>query len=86
MQDHEGHTEHPVSKLRGGGDVLGKLQKQEPGGGGLFNFSRPFFPTLFFKATIGNTLFRFWGWNNEVNVFDSHSATWSLPETQVRDA
>ncbi|XP_047464736.1 kelch domain-containing protein 1-like [Mugil cephalus] len=33
-------------------------------------------------STIGNTLFRCWGWNNEVNVFDTHSATWSLPETR----
>ncbi|XP_072229178.1 kelch domain-containing protein 1-like [Leuresthes tenuis] len=33
-------------------------------------------------TTIGNTLFRCWGWNNEVNVFDTHSATWSMPETQ----
>ncbi|KAM9831208.1 LOW QUALITY PROTEIN: kelch domain-containing protein 1-like [Neosynchiropus ocellatus] len=33
-------------------------------------------------ATIGNTLFRCWGWNNEVSVFDTHSATWSTPETQ----
>uniref|UniRef100_A0A3P8VI15 Kelch domain containing 1 n=1 Tax=Cynoglossus semilaevis TaxID=244447 RepID=A0A3P8VI15_CYNSE len=23
-----------------------------------------------------------WGWNNEVNVFDTHTASWSLPETQ----
>ncbi|KAM4524359.1 kelch domain-containing protein 1-like [Odontesthes bonariensis] len=33
-------------------------------------------------TTIGNTLFRCWGWNNEVNVFDTRSATWSMPETQ----
>ncbi|XP_041830336.1 kelch domain-containing protein 1-like [Melanotaenia boesemani] len=33
-------------------------------------------------TTIGNTLFRCWGWNNEVNVFDTHTATWSIPETQ----
>ncbi|KAM8888765.1 kelch domain-containing protein 1-like isoform 1-T1 [Synchiropus picturatus] len=33
-------------------------------------------------TTIGNTLFRCWGWNNEVNVFDTLSATWSTPETQ----
>lgn len=33
-------------------------------------------------TTIGNTLFRCWGWNNEVCVFDIHSATWSSPETQ----
>ncbi|XP_003977277.1 kelch domain-containing protein 1-like [Takifugu rubripes] len=31
-------------------------------------------------AVIGNTLFRCWGWNNEVNVFDTHAATWSAPE------
>lgn len=35
MQDHVGCTEHPVSKLRGGGDVLGKLQKHEPEAWGL---------------------------------------------------
>lgn len=33
-------------------------------------------------TTIGNTLFRCWGWNNEVNVFDPHTATWSTPETR----
>ncbi|XP_074475575.1 kelch domain-containing protein 1-like isoform X1 [Sebastes fasciatus] len=33
-------------------------------------------------ATIGNTLFRCWGWNNEVVVFDTHTATWSMPETR----
>ncbi|XP_038152852.1 kelch domain-containing protein 1-like [Cyprinodon tularosa] len=33
-------------------------------------------------ATIGNTLFRCWGWNNEVCVFDTHSFTWSTPETR----
>ncbi|XP_019962343.2 kelch domain-containing protein 1-like isoform X1 [Paralichthys olivaceus] len=31
---------------------------------------------------IGDTLFRCWGWNNEVNVFDTHTATWTMPETQ----
>ncbi|XP_029934176.1 kelch domain-containing protein 1-like [Myripristis murdjan] len=33
-------------------------------------------------TAIGNTLFRCWGWNNEVSVFDIHTATWSMPETQ----
>ncbi|XP_076008378.1 kelch domain-containing protein 1-like [Genypterus blacodes] len=33
-------------------------------------------------TTIGNTLFRCWGWNNEVNVFDTHISTWSAPETR----
>ncbi|KAM9837795.1 kelch domain-containing protein 1-like [Aulostomus maculatus] len=33
-------------------------------------------------TTIGDTLFRCWGWNNEVNVFDTHTATWSRPEPQ----
>ncbi|XP_024857884.1 kelch domain-containing protein 1-like isoform X1 [Kryptolebias marmoratus] len=33
-------------------------------------------------ATIGDTLFRCWGWNNEVHVFDTRSSTWSKPETQ----
>ncbi|XP_028990468.1 kelch domain-containing protein 1-like [Betta splendens] len=33
-------------------------------------------------TTIGNTIFRCWGWNNEVNVFDTHSATWTMPETR----
>lgn len=36
-----------------------------------------------FQAVIGNTLFRCWGWNNEVNVFDTHTATWSAPEVRV---
>uniref|UniRef100_H3DA96 Kelch domain containing 1 n=1 Tax=Tetraodon nigroviridis TaxID=99883 RepID=H3DA96_TETNG len=30
-------------------------------------------------AVIENTLFRCWGWNNEVNVFDTHAAAWSSP-------
>lgn len=38
---------------------------------------------LLCQATIGNTLFRFWGWNNEVHVFETRSGTWSHPETQV---
>ncbi|XP_062299094.1 kelch domain-containing protein 1-like [Scomber scombrus] len=33
-------------------------------------------------ATIGNTLFRFWGWNNEVHVYDIHTSTWSTPQTR----
>ncbi|XP_076616563.1 kelch domain-containing protein 1-like [Chaetodon auriga] len=33
-------------------------------------------------TTIGNALLRCWGWNNEVNVFDTHTATWSMPKTQ----
>ncbi|XP_058477817.1 kelch domain-containing protein 1-like [Solea solea] len=33
-------------------------------------------------TTIGDTTFRFWGWNNEVNVFDTRTATWTVPETQ----
>ncbi|XP_061911165.1 kelch domain-containing protein 1-like [Entelurus aequoreus] len=31
---------------------------------------------------IGGTLFRYWGWNNEVNVFDTRTRTWSVPDTQ----
>uniref|UniRef100_A0A8D3CLK0 Kelch domain-containing protein 1 n=2 Tax=Scophthalmus maximus TaxID=52904 RepID=A0A8D3CLK0_SCOMX len=33
-------------------------------------------------AMIGNTLFRCWGWNNEVHVFDTQTATWTKPQTQ----
>ncbi|XP_068439728.1 kelch domain-containing protein 1-like isoform X1 [Clinocottus analis] len=33
-------------------------------------------------TTIGNALFRCWGWSNEVTVFDTTTATWSTPETQ----
>ncbi|XP_029954006.1 kelch domain-containing protein 1-like [Salarias fasciatus] len=33
-------------------------------------------------STIGDTLFRCWGWNSEVVVFDIHSSTWSKPETR----
>ncbi|XP_068161894.1 kelch domain-containing protein 1-like [Antennarius striatus] len=33
-------------------------------------------------AMIGNALFRCWGWNNEVNIFDTHTATWTVPETR----
>lgn len=32
--------------------------------------------------TIGGTLFRWWGWNSEVNVFDTQTDTWSMPETR----
>lgn len=32
-------------------------------------------------VTIGATLFRFWGWNNEVHVFDLRTNTWSEPQT-----
>ncbi|KAM8837344.1 kelch domain-containing protein 1-like isoform 2-T3 [Spinachia spinachia] len=32
-------------------------------------------------TTVGNVLFRCWGWNNEVSVFDTPTATWSAPET-----
>ncbi|XP_010902631.1 kelch domain-containing protein 1 [Esox lucius] len=32
-------------------------------------------------ATIGTVSFRFWGWNNEVHVFDPSTVTWSEPET-----
>ncbi|KAM3591668.1 uncharacterized protein V6R79_005615 [Siganus canaliculatus] len=33
-------------------------------------------------TTIGDTLFRCWGWNNEVSVFDPLTSTWTMPETQ----
>ncbi|XP_029312521.1 kelch domain-containing protein 1-like [Cottoperca gobio] len=33
-------------------------------------------------STIGDTLFRCWGWNNEISVFDTHTATWSTPQTK----
>ncbi|KAL6094560.1 uncharacterized protein ACO6RY_15940 [Pungitius sinensis] len=33
-------------------------------------------------TTIGNALFRCWGWNNEVSVFDTATATWSTPQTR----
>ncbi|XP_077406107.1 kelch domain-containing protein 1-like [Vanacampus margaritifer] len=32
--------------------------------------------------TIGDVLFRCWGWHNEVNVFDTFTSTWSVPETK----
>ncbi|XP_026887727.2 kelch domain-containing protein 1-like isoform X1 [Electrophorus electricus] len=32
--------------------------------------------------TAGDVLFRFWGWNNEVHVFEPDSATWTEPRTQ----
>ncbi|CAG06546.1 unnamed protein product [Tetraodon nigroviridis] len=35
------------------------------------------------QAVIENTLFRCWGWNNEVNVFDTHAAAWSSPAVRV---
>ncbi|XP_053269368.1 kelch domain-containing protein 1 [Pleuronectes platessa] len=33
-------------------------------------------------TTIGDTMFRCWGWNNEVNVFDPCTETWTVPETR----
>ncbi|XP_063749465.1 kelch domain-containing protein 1-like isoform X2 [Eleginops maclovinus] len=33
-------------------------------------------------ATIGDILFRCWGWNNEVSVYEPHTAMWSMPETR----
>ncbi|XP_051928623.1 kelch domain-containing protein 1-like [Hippocampus zosterae] len=32
--------------------------------------------------TIGDVLFRCWGWHNEVDVFNTFTATWSVPETK----
>ncbi|XP_068610621.1 kelch domain-containing protein 1-like [Brachionichthys hirsutus] len=32
--------------------------------------------------SIGNSLFMCWGWNNETHVFDTGTATWSVPETR----
>ncbi|KAK1881192.1 Kelch domain containing protein 1 [Dissostichus eleginoides] len=34
------------------------------------------------QATIGDVLFRCWGWNNEVSVYEPHTAMWSTPETR----
>lgn len=36
------------------------------------------------KATIGSEFFQFWGWNNEVQMFEPESATWTEPQTQVK--
>ncbi|KAG5263000.1 hypothetical protein AALO_G00281340 [Alosa alosa] len=33
-------------------------------------------------ATIGTVIFRFWGWNNEVHMFEPETNTWSEPPTQ----
>uniref|UniRef100_W5KFX4 Kelch domain-containing protein 1-like n=1 Tax=Astyanax mexicanus TaxID=7994 RepID=W5KFX4_ASTMX len=33
-------------------------------------------------AMIGSEFFRFWGWNNEVHMFEPGSATWTEPHTQ----
>ncbi|XP_077481340.1 kelch domain-containing protein 1-like [Stigmatopora argus] len=32
--------------------------------------------------TIGDVLFRCWGWHNEVIVYDTLKSTWSVPETK----
>ncbi|XP_057682091.1 kelch domain-containing protein 1-like [Corythoichthys intestinalis] len=32
--------------------------------------------------TIGDVLFRCWGWHNEVDVYDTLTSTWSVPETK----
>ncbi|KAF4106738.1 kelch domain-containing protein 1-like isoform X2 [Onychostoma macrolepis] len=33
-------------------------------------------------ATVGSDFFQFWGWNNEVHMFEPVSATWTEPQTQ----
>ncbi|XP_076856281.1 kelch domain-containing protein 1-like isoform X2 [Brachyhypopomus gauderio] len=33
-------------------------------------------------STAGGMLFRFWGWNSEVHVFEPNTATWTEPHTQ----
>ncbi|KAL2078616.1 hypothetical protein ACEWY4_026301 [Coilia grayii] len=33
-------------------------------------------------ATIGTVIFRFWGWNNEVHMFEPETNSWSEPQTQ----
>ncbi|XP_068162315.1 kelch domain-containing protein 1-like [Antennarius striatus] len=32
--------------------------------------------------SIGNSSFMCWGWNNDTHVFDTRTATWSVPKTQ----
>lgn len=32
----------------------------------------------------GRVLFRFWGWNNEVHVYEPYTATWTEPQIQVK--
>lgn len=44
---------------------------------------RPVNPVLVPQVTTGNPFFRFWGWNNEVYVFDTLTSAWSEPETHV---
>lgn len=39
----------------------------------------------FLQATVGSDLFQFWGWNNEVHMFEPVSATWTEPLTQVKE-
>lgn len=38
---------------------------------------------LFFQATVGNGLYRCWGWNNRVSVLDIGTVAWSAPQVQV---
>ncbi|KAI1896426.1 hypothetical protein AGOR_G00094650 [Albula goreensis] len=45
------------------------------------NDSRSFITDEISWVTIGATLFRFWGWNNEVHVYDISTNTWSEPQT-----
>ncbi|KAJ8364496.1 hypothetical protein SKAU_G00133270 [Synaphobranchus kaupii] len=42
--------------------------------------SRRFITDEMSWVTIGTMLFRFWGWNNEVHVFDPRTNTWSEPQ------
>ncbi|KAJ8284359.1 hypothetical protein COCON_G00032090 [Conger conger] len=43
--------------------------------------SRNFITDEMSWVTTGTTLFRFWGWNNEVHVFNLRTNTWTEPQT-----
>ncbi|XP_051770310.1 kelch domain-containing protein 1-like isoform X3 [Ctenopharyngodon idella] len=46
------------------------------------NSSKSFMVDEASRATIGSEFFQFWGWNNEVQMFEPESATWTEPQTQ----
>ncbi|XP_016110488.1 kelch domain-containing protein 1-like isoform X2 [Sinocyclocheilus grahami] len=46
------------------------------------NNSKSFMVDETSRVTIGSDIFQFWGWNNEVHMFEPVTATWTEPQTQ----
>ncbi|XP_073722870.1 kelch domain-containing protein 1 isoform X1 [Misgurnus anguillicaudatus] len=57
------------------GGYSGKMARE-------INNSKKFIVNETSWTTIGSDVFQFWGWNNEVHMFEPESATWTEPHTQ----